>query len=74
MNSRAEAKEPYRLEESQSQVRSRKAKKRNRNAYSGSMTQFRGQAATVASTYALVIWGKSFQLPLPGKSLCDLGQ
>lgn len=70
MNSRAEVKEPYRLEKSQSQVRSRKA----RNANSGSMMQFRGQAATAVSTRAPVIWGKSFQLPSPGKSLCNFGQ
>lgn len=74
MNSRAEEKEPYRLEKSQPQVRSRKARKLNRNAYSGSTMQCRGQVATVASKHTLVIWGKSFQVPLPGKSLRDLGQ
>lgn len=74
MNSQAKGKEPYRLEKSHPQVRNRKARKLNRNAYSGSMMQFRGQAATAVSTHALVIWGKSFQLLSLGKSLCDLGQ
>lgn len=42
MNSRAEAKKPYRLEKSQSQVRIRKARKRNRNAYFGVHEAFQG--------------------------------